>query len=116
MARTVVIGDLGTLLELTAAGTGDDMLKWYTAVRPQCDELRSVLRTPTPHVEVQVKNEDSGSGTAQVVARVSQEADAAISAFTSNKSIDLPLTLTSEGMAGWMLDGKRTLEAIPKTR
>ena len=116
VARAAVIGDLGTLLELTAAGTGDDMLKWYTAVRPQCDELKSVLRTPTPHVEVQVKNEDSGSGTAQVVARVNQEADPAISAFTSNKSIELPLTLTSEGMAGWMLDGKRTLEAISKTR
>jgi len=124
VARAVVIGDLGILLELTATGTGDDTLKWYNAVRPQCDELRSVLRTPTPYVEVLVKNEDSGSGTAQVVARVTAQEplsrtasgapDLGVGASASNKSIDLPLTLTSEGMAGWMLDGTRTLAAIPK--
>src|SRR4051794_11120772 len=43
LARAAVIGDLGTLLELTTEGTGDDMIKWYTAVRPQCDQLKSLL-------------------------------------------------------------------------
>jgi hypothetical protein len=28
--------------------------------------------------------------------------------------MELPLELTSEGMDGWKLDGKKTLEAIPK--
>src|SRR3954447_11717431 len=73
LARAAVIGDLGTLLELTVEGTGDDMLKWYTAVRPQCDEVRNRLRDPTPYVEVRVNKEDSYSGTAEVIARVNAQ-------------------------------------------
>ena len=99
------------------------MIKWYTAVRPQCDQLKGMLRDPNPYVEVQVKKEDSG--TAEVVARVdadeprsgsaTQPPGVAFKGFGANKSLELPLTLTSEGMGGWMLDGKCTLEAIPKT-
>jgi len=126
VARAAVIGDLGTLLELTAEGTGDDMIKWYTAVRPQCDQVRNLLRDPNPSVEVQVNKQDSYGGTAEVVARVnpqeprapsgSQAPGLAFSGFAAGKSLELPLTLTSEGMGGWMLDGKRTLEAIAKTQ
>jgi len=126
VARAAVIGDLGTLLELTAEGTGDDMLKWYTAVRPQCDQLRSLLRDPTPNVEVQVNKQDSYGGTAEVVARVNaqeprapsgpQAPGLAFSGSAAGKSVELPLTLTSAGMGGWMLDGTRTFEAIAKTQ
>jgi hypothetical protein len=124
VARAAVMGDLGTLLELTASGTGDDMLKWYSAVRPQCDEFKGALRTPTPYVEVVVNKEDTNTGTASVVARIATEASAtrtgtgipgaASQSLAANKSMELPLELTSEGMGGWRLDGKRTLEAIPK--
>jgi hypothetical protein len=124
VARAVVIGDLGTLLELTATGTGDEMLKWYTAVQPECNQLKGALRTPTPFVEVLVKREDTSSGTADVIARIhSQEPlsrsgsrvpDPTISTTSANTSIDLSLAFTSEGMAGWRLDGKRTFEAMEK--
>jgi len=124
LARAAVTGDLGTLLELTATGTGDEMLKWYVIVRPQCDEFKGVLQTPTPFVEVIVNKEDSNNGTASVVARVNSEdpltrtgtriPGTTITSFAANKSIELPLELTSEGMGGWRLDGKRTFEAIPK--
>jgi len=124
VARAAVIGDLGTLLDLTALGTGDDMIKWYTAVRPQCDQLKGVLRTPDPHVEVFVSNQDSSSGTAEVVARINAQepstgavspgAGAPFGPYSASSSIELPLALTSEGMGGWMLDGTRTLETIPK--
>lgn len=118
MARAAVIGELGTLLELTAEGTADDMVKWYNAVRPQCDALKRMLRDPNPPVEVTVNKEDGG--TAEVVARVDAQEPRPKSALPSSgglaatRSVELPLILTSEGMAGWMLDGKRTLEAIPK--
>lgn len=110
VARAAVMGDLGTLLELTATDTGDEMLKWYVAVRSQCDELKKALQTPTPSVEVVVNKEDTNNGTASVVARI----NAQISSSSPNKSLELPLELTSEGMGGWRLDGKRTFEAIPK--
>jgi hypothetical protein len=124
LARAAVIGDLGTLLELTATGTGDDMIKWYTAVRPQCDQFKGLLRTPEPPVEVKINKEDTSTGTAEVVARInadlpglppaSTSPGAPPSPYSTARSIELPLMLTSEGMGGWMLDGKRTLEAVPK--
>ena len=124
MARAAVMGDLGTLLELTVSGTGDEMLKWYVSVRPQCDALKGALQTQSPFVEVVVNKEDTNNGTASVVARINTEEPltrtgtqipgASINSFAPNKSIDLPLELTSEGMGGWRLDGKRTFEAIPK--
>ena len=110
------------VLELTTTGTGDEMLKWYVTVRPQCDELMKSLQTPEPFVEVVVNKEDSY--TASVVARLETEEPlkrtanripgATISSLSTHKSIELPLEFTSEGMGGWKLDGKRTFEAIPK--
>jgi hypothetical protein len=124
VARAAVMGDLGTLIELTATGTGDDMLKWYSKVRPQCEELKGALQTQTPFVEVIVSKEDTSNGTASVLARIGTAespartgggiSGAASQSLLANKTMELPLELTSEGMSGWRLDGKRTLEAIPK--
>jgi hypothetical protein len=125
VARAAVDGDLGTLLTLTSTDTGDDMVKWYTKVRPQCDELKRALLTPTPFVQLVVNKEDDATGTVEVVAQITNKEplartgaripDATISAFSAEKKIELPLMLTSEGFGGWRLDGKRTLETIPKT-
>jgi hypothetical protein len=124
LARAAVMGDLGTLLDLTATGTGDDMLKWYAAVQPECNELKGALRTLTPFVEVVVNKEDTNGGTASVVARISTEErlsgggirnpGAASASLSPGKSMDLALEFASEGIGGWKLDGKRTLDAIPK--
>lgn len=124
VARAAVMGDLGTLLELTATGTGDEMLNWFMAVRSQCDQMKGALQTPTPFVEVVVTKEDTNNGTASVVARINTEEPltrsggripgASVSSFIPNKSIELPLQLTLEGLGGWKLDGKRTFDAIPK--
>jgi hypothetical protein len=125
VARATVDGDLGTLLTLTSSDTGDDMLKWYTKIRPQCDDLKRTLLTPTPYVEVAINREDDSAGTAEVVARISNKEplartgarvpDATISTVSAEKKIEIPLALVSEGMGGWKLDGKRTLGTLPKT-
>jgi hypothetical protein len=124
VARAAVMGDLGALLELTSTDTGEDMLKWYSATRSECDELKGALQTPTPFVEVIVNKEDTSNGTASVVARINSQEPltgqggripgASVSSFSPNRSIELPLQFTSEGLSGWKLDGKRTFEAIPK--
>ena len=67
------MGDLGTLLELTTTDTGDEMLKWYVAVRPLCEQFKATMQTPTPFVEVVVNKEDSNNGTASVVARLNTD-------------------------------------------
>jgi hypothetical protein len=125
VARATVNGDLGTLLALTAEGTGDDMLRWYTKIQPQFDELKRALQTPEPFVEVVVNREDNTTGNAEVLARLTNKEpstrtgsripDATISTFLTERKVELPLTFSSEGMGGWKLDGKRTFESLPKT-
>jgi hypothetical protein len=124
LAKATVNGDLSTLLDLSATGTSEDVVKWYIAIQPQCVDLKKTLQSP-PAVEVVVNKQDDVKGTADVTARVASEEalgkkrdrvpDETISTFALDKIFELPLSLTSEGLEGWRLDGKRTLEALPKT-
>jgi hypothetical protein len=124
VARAAVMDDLATLLELSSTDTGDATLLWYTALRPQCEEFKGSLQTPTPFVEVLVNKEDTNNGTVSVVARINSQEPlsgigarlpgASVGSLTPNKSLELPLEFISEGLGGWRLDGKRTFAAIPK--
>jgi hypothetical protein len=125
IAQATVKGELSTLLELSSTGTSDDVVKWFIAIQPQCLEIKKTMTTAEPAVDVVINKEDAASGTADVVARVASEEalakhhgnklpDMSISTF-ADRIFELPLAFTSEGLEGWRLDGKRTLEALPKT-
>jgi hypothetical protein len=125
IAKATVKGELSTLLELSSTGTSDDIVKWFIAIQPQCVEIKKAMTTAEPAVDVVINKEDAASGTADVVARVASEEalskhhgnklpDMSISTF-ADRVYELPLVFISEGLEGWRLDGKRTLEAMPKT-
>lgn len=125
IAQATVKGELSTLLELSSSGTSDDVVKWFIAIQPQCVEVKKTLTTPEPAVDVVINKEDASTGTADVIARVASEEalakhrgnklpDMSISTF-ADRVFELPLAFTSEGLEGWRLDGKRTLDALPKT-
>jgi hypothetical protein len=125
IAQATVKGELSTLLELSSSGTSDDVVKWFIAIQPQCAEIKKTMTTAEPAVDVVINKEDSASGTADVTARVASEEaltkhhgnqlpDMSITTF-ADRIFELPLVFTSEGLEGWRLDGKRTLEALPKT-
>jgi hypothetical protein len=125
IAQSTVKGELSTLLELSSSGTSDDIVKWFIAIQPQCVEVKKTMTTAEPAVDVVISKEDAASGTADVVARVASEEtlakhhgnklpDMSISTF-ADRVFEIPLMFTSEGLEGWKLDGKRTLDALPKT-
>jgi hypothetical protein len=125
IAQATVKGELSTLLELSSSGTSDDVVKWFIAIQPQCVEIKKTMTTAEPSVDVVINKEDDASGKADVVARVASEEalakhhgnklpDMSISTF-ADRIFEIPLAFTSEGLEGWKLDGKKTLEELPKT-
>jgi hypothetical protein len=121
VAVAAIEGDLQTIRSLAATGTVEDAVKWYDAIRPQCDQLRQRLSSYKPVVDVSIKQHESDPGLSEVIARVDSEEklerrgnalpDPALSMTTlESRPVILPMTWRSEGWSGWRLDGKRTLE------
>jgi hypothetical protein len=122
VATAAVQGDLQTIRSMSAAGTGDEAVKWYDAVRPQCDELRQRLGASQLVIDVNLKQPESEQGgSSEVVAtldsqeqlqrrgRTIPDPTIAVTAGTS-QPLALPMSWKNEGWSGWRLDGKRTLE------
>jgi len=119
-ARAAVEGDLHTIRELAATGTGAEVDAWYLSTRPECDELMRQLGSKKLVIETAVKQQDPAEQWAEVVAQVSIEEglerkgnvlpDASIAVMPTSSAVSLPMAWKSEGMAGWRLDGKRTQE------
>jgi hypothetical protein len=119
-ARATVEGDLRTIRELAATGTTGSVVTWYRSIRPQCDQMLQQLGSRKLAVETEVKQHDPAQEWTEVVARVSIEEqdlerrgnalpDASIVAAPTGQPVSLPMAWTSEGRAGWRLDGNRTL-------
>lgn len=126
VAKAAVQGDLQTVRQMAATGTGDDVVKWYESVCDRCDELRQHLGTHKLIVEVDVKQQDDQQGSAETVVRLETEEaierkgtvlpDPSIIANPpSRESVSIPMAWKSEGWFGWKLDGKRTLELTSST-
>jgi len=120
VAMATVQGDLQTIRDLAATGTGNDAVSWYDSIRPQCDQMRQSLGSHKLVVETQVTQQDSRQGSAEVVAQLSLEEqferkgntlpDPSMITTPSTQTISLPMAWKSEGWSGWRLDGKHTLE------
>lgn len=122
VTKAVVQGDLQTLRGLCSAGTAEDAVKWYDAIRPQCDALRQSHESSQLIVSVMVTQQDKNEGTADVIAtaflgegslerKAGSLPDASVSLPTA-RSLSIPMTFRSEGWSGWLLDGRRT-HAMP---
>jgi hypothetical protein len=120
VATAAVQGDLQTIRDLAATGTANDAVSWYDSIRPQCDQMRQSLGPRKLVIQTQVTQQDSGQGSAEVVAQLTSEEqferkgntlpDASVITTPSMETITLPMAWKSEGWSGWRLDGKRTLE------
>ena len=120
-AKATVEGDLRTIRELAATGTAGGVVTWYISIRPQCDQLWQRLGSRKLAVETEVKQQDPAQEWTEVVAHVSIEEqelerrgnvlpDALTVMAPTGPPVSLPMAWTSEGRAGWRLDGNRTLE------
>lgn len=126
VATAAFQGDLQTIRELAATGTSEDAVKWYGAIRTQCDEFRQKLGSRRLKVDVTIKHQDSEQAPAEVVAvldsddqlerRGSSLPDPLSTVSTSvEHTLSLPMWWRTEGWSGWRLDGKRTLELAELT-
>ncbi|WP_165219095.1 hypothetical protein [Aquisphaera insulae] len=123
VARATVQGDLQSIRAVSLFGTEAEAIKWYDSIRTQCDELRQRLGSNRMRVEVAVKQQDMGAGTAETLARIETEEglerkagslpDPTMPAVGSDVSLSLPMAWKSEGWAGWKLDARKTLELGP---
>jgi hypothetical protein len=126
VAQAAVQGDLQTIRKLSASGTGDEAVKWYDSIRGRCDDIRQHLGTYKLNVEVSVIQRDDEHGTAEVVSRMNSEEDlqrkpgaiidpSLTIGTPSTQVITVPMAWKTETWAGWLLDGKRTLEETPSS-
>jgi hypothetical protein len=110
-------GDTGTLQSLSIDDIGDDAVRWLDGARVRLDALKSSLGQVPPSVQVEVQRKDADGGIADVVARVSSEAELARQGFglpdpmasmTSGiKTVELPLRFRKAFWSGWRLDAGR---------
>ncbi len=121
-ANAAVQGDLQALRELAVPETTADVVVWFVAIRPKCDDMLQRLGSRKLAVETEVKQQDPAQESAEVVAQVSMVdelerkgnvlPDATIVVTLAGPPVSLSMAWKSGGMAGWQLDGKRTLELL----
>jgi hypothetical protein len=110
-------GDTGTLQALSHDNTREDAVRWLDGVKVRLDGLKNSLGQVPPSVQVEVQRKDANGGIADVVARVSSEAELARQGFglpdpmasmTSGiKSVELPLQFRKAFWSGWRFDAGR---------
>jgi len=121
-AKAAVQGDLQSIRELAVPETTADVVVWFVTIRPKCDDMLQRLGSRKLAVETEVKQQDPAQESAEVVAQVSMVdelerkgnvlPDATIVVTPAGPPVSLSMAWKSGGMAGWQLDGRRTLELL----
>lgn len=124
VARAAYDGDTAALRSLAVGGTSDEVSRWHGAIQASLGQLRESLGGVPPTIHVEIHRLDPSDGTAEVVARMSAEQgltrrgthlpDPTIVNAAGVKFLELPLRFRIETWKGWRLDGKQTLDVVPR--
>jgi hypothetical protein len=124
LALAAYHGDKETVQSLSLDDAGDDSVRWLEGVRIRLDGLKKTLGQVPPSVQVEVQRKDADGGIADVVARVSSEAELArqgfdlpdpmVSMTSGIKTVELPFQFRKGLWSGWRFDVRGTYGGRPE--
>jgi hypothetical protein len=118
--------DIPLVMTMTSPETAMDAIKWFNEAIRKYNDLKVALGGQEPGIKTRVVEGSKGGGTQVVVTFYKtgprQEGPALVEALqpvpslansSTKQDLDLPMIWVSDTWGNWVLDGTRTLEALP---